>query len=160
MNTCYISLGSNLENPLSQVNCALQAIAELGEITLQSSWYESAAIGPGDQPSYINGVIALETHLSPPELLSALQAIENQQGRKRIVRWGARTLDLDILLFNSITLHNEKLTIPHPCMQERNFVIYPLHEIAPDLQLPDGEFIADIKSTLLPQGLEKLRQKG
>lgn len=160
MNTCYISLGSNLENPLVQVTQATEAISQLGEITLHSSWYHSTAIGPGEQPSYINGVICLVTTLSPLELLKALQTIENRQGRKRTIRWGARTLDLDILLFNDCVISSEELTIPHPRMQERNFVMTPLYEISPDLLFPNQQAIADIMSTLSPQGLEKFHQNG
>ncbi len=158
MNTCYISLGSNLENPLFQVTRAIGSMTELGKITAQSSWYKSTAIGPGEQPEYINGVICLLTELSPWELLKALQKIENLQARKRTVRWGARTLDLDILLFNDISIDTEELTIPHPRMLERNFVITPLHEISPTLSLPNQQTVTDIMLSLSPQGLEKLHQ--
>lgn len=156
MNTCYIGLGSNLENPLGQVQQAADAIKALGSIRAQSSWYQSKAIGPGKQPDYINGVICLETGLTAPQLLLSLQAIENRHGRKRTVRWGARTLDLDILLFNDEIISSEHLTIPHPHMLERNFVMVPLQEIAPELRLPNQQTVTAIIATLSQQGLEKL----
>ena len=163
MNLAYIALGSNLENPLQQVTAATTAIAGLGNIVRLSAWYRSRAVGPAElpeysQPDYINGVLALTTALSPEELLDALQSIEQAQGRIRTIRWGARTLDLDILLFNQATLQTPRLSIPHPHMTLRNFVVVPLHEIAPDLILPDGRTIADILATLHTEGLEKLGQ--
>lgn len=155
MNITYIGIGSNLESPLTQVNHAVAAITRIGHVNARSSWYESVAIGPGEQPNYINGVICLETILDPDNLLQALQNIENAQGRVRNIRWGARTLDLDILLFNNILLDTDQLTIPHPRMLERHFVIYPLYEIAPTLLLPNKQSIAEIISGLSSQGLEK-----
>jgi 2-amino-4-hydroxy-6-hydroxymethyldihydropteridine diphosphokinase len=156
MNICYISLGSNLDQPLQQVNLALSAIAQLGTITAQSSWYKSKAIGPGVQDDYINGVICLHTPLLATELLLKLQDIEHQQGRIRILRWGARTLDLDILLFNNITINTPSLSIPHPRLTERNFVVFPLYEISPQLILPNNHPIKDLIDTLSNKGLEKL----
>lgn len=158
MNTCYIALGSNLDHPLQQVTRAIPHINTLGHITAQSSWYKSTAIGPGKQPDYINGVVCLETLLSAHELLAALQDIEKLHGRQRDIRWGARTLDLDILLFNDDTLSTEDLVIPHPRMFERNFVMYPLYEIAPNLAFPNHTNIFTIINSLLSQGLEKLHQ--
>lgn len=158
MNLCYIALGSNLQNPLQQVTQAVASIRLLGCVTAQSPWYKSKAIGPGDQPDYINGVIALETLLEPLELLHQLQHIEQQQQRIRNIRWGARTLDLDILLFNNIKLDSAELTLPHPRIQERNFVVFPLFDIVPELILPNGQALTMIKSTLDTQGLEKLSQ--
>lgn len=160
MNIAYIAFGSNLEQPEQQVRQALAAVARLGEITATSSFYRSLAIGPGEQPDYLNGVVALRTILTPWQLLSQLQAIENQQGRKRLVRWGPRTLDLDILLFNNQTLAEEQLTIPHPRILERNFVLVPLLEIAPHIQLPSGEKIQPFQQQLGMSGLEKWAQKG
>ena len=156
MNTAYIALGSNLDSPLQHVTDATQAIGLLGTITAHSSWYRSKAIGPGEQDDYINGVICLETRLTAYELLQALQQIEDRHGRERRIRWGARTLDLDILLYNDQTIDSSRLTIPHPRMLERNFVIYPLHEIAPELQFGNNTSITTIKNSLSSQGLEKL----
>lgn len=156
MNISYIALGSNLESPMQQVTAAINEIAKLGNITNQSSWYKSTAVGPGTQDDYINGVLCLETPLIAEELLDKLQAIENLQGRVRDIRWGARTLDLDILLFNNDVTNTEKLIVPHPRMSERNFVIFPLCEIAPEAQLTNNQSVLDIQNTLSQQGLEKL----
>ncbi|HEY9034408.1 MAG TPA: 2-amino-4-hydroxy-6-hydroxymethyldihydropteridine diphosphokinase [Pseudomonadales bacterium] len=157
-NTCYIALGSNLQDPLNQAEQAVIACAALGRISAVSPWYCSKAIGPGEQPDYINGVLCLHTALEPLQLLASLQDIENRQGRQRHIRWGARTLDLDILLYNQLSLSLPDLNLPHPRMHERNFVIYPLYDIAPTLTLPDGRTIATIKAQLDQQGLEKYRQ--
>ena len=141
---CFIALGSNLDDPASQLRRAVQQLHALPQTQLQhiSPVYQNPAIGPGEQPDYLNAVIALDTKLSPHELLHALQTIENQQGRRREIRWGARSLDLDILLYGDLQLPAPDLEIPHPRMLLRNFVLYPLHDIAPDLQLPDGSSLS------------------
>jgi 2-amino-4-hydroxy-6-hydroxymethyldihydropteridine diphosphokinase len=156
MTLTYIALGSNLEQPLLQVTQAITALKTLGNLQAQSPWYRSQAIGPADQPDYINGVVALETELSPHELLKQLQAIEQKQGRVRDIRWGARTLDLDILLYGEQIIESADLQIPHPRMKERAFVIFPLSDIAPQLQLPCGENVMQLKPALQQQQLEKL----
>lgn len=141
MSHSYIALGSNLGQPLAQLRAAVQAIASLPQTTIAaiSPVYRSAAVGPGDQPDYLNAVLRLETTLAPLALLEQLQAIETEQGRERDIRWGARTLDLDILLYDTITSENPRLTLPHPRMAERNFVLYPLRDVAQvNLMLPDG----------------------
>ncbi len=138
---CYIALGSNQRQPLSQLREAVIAIDRMPDSQLgaMSHAYRSAAVGPGDQPDYLNAALQLDTRLSADTLLAALQAIENAQGRERAVRWGPRTLDLDILLYGDQTIASEHLQIPHPRMTERDFVLYPLLEVAgPNLMLPDG----------------------
>ena len=142
----FIGLGSNLDKPAEQITQALDAMAKLAHCTQLecAHWYSSKAIGPGDQPDYINTVASLNTTLTPRELLGALQGIENQQGRQRDIRWGARTLDLDLLLYNDIQLHSEELTLPHPALKQRNFVLVPLYDLAPALVLPDGSPLADL----------------
>jgi len=112
----YISLGSNLNNPSQQIQHALQALSTLVESQLvdHSPWYRSRAIGPGQQPDYINGVVALDTHLNPEALLLQLLELETAQGRKRVERWAARTLDLDILLYGDQIVATDRLKIPHP----------------------------------------------
>ena len=141
---CFIALGSNLDHPEQQVQRACQALASLPDSRLEaiSPWYLSTPIGPGRQPDYINGVAELSTNLPATELLKQLQAIENQQQRVRKERWGPRTLDLDILLYGNQCINLPELTVPHPRMMERNFVLYPLADIAPDLQFPDGTSLA------------------
>lgn len=140
MSIVYIALGSNLNMPIQQLNLAIQAMADLPdtEIKKVSSLYQSQPLGPQDQPDYVNAVACLETELSPLALLDALQNIENGQGRIRLRHWGERTLDLDILLYDNQIIHNERLTVPHYDMQNREFVIVPLYEISPELILPDG----------------------
>jgi len=136
--TAYIGLGSNLENPRDQVTRALEELAAIPETTLidASSLYRSAPIGPEGQPDYINAVARLKTRLSPLQLLDALQTIEDAHGRVREERWGARTLDLDLLLYGEQHIQHERLTVPHPEMHRRAFVLVPLAEIAPELEIP------------------------
>ena len=155
--TAYVGLGSNLEDPLVQIKRALTALAKLQpQTTLRvSALYKSQAIGPGEQPDYLNGVVELTTTLPPLTLLGALQAIEHQQGRQRALKWGARTLDLDILLYEDITLHSDRLELPHPRLEERNFVIYPLYDLAPDLVLPNGRRLEDAKRACSSEGISK-----
>ena len=110
-----------------------------------SPFYGSAAIGPGQQPDYVNAVAQIDTTLSPQALLTALQLVEQQQGRERgPERWLPRTLDLDILLYGDQVVNQPHLHIPHPRMCERNFVLLPLQDLAPDLVLPDGRRVRDL----------------
>ncbi len=134
----YISLGSNLDQPEHQVLSAVEEIAAIPHLTLTdaSRLYRSAPVGPGDQDDYINAVVEVETTLAPLDLLDALQAIETKHHRKRIERWGARTLDLDILLYGQETIESERLVVPHKEMHWRNFVLMPLADINPLLALP------------------------
>lgn len=140
----YIALGSNLGNPAQQVRDALLAIDQLPDTYLlaHSSLYQSAPMGPQDQPPFINAVAKVHTKLAPLELLDKLQAIENQQGRVRKEHWGARTIDLDIVLYDHTIMQTERLTLPHYGAKERDFVLVPLAEISPNLVFPDGEAIS------------------
>lgn len=145
MNRAYIGLGSNLEDPMRQVSEALQELHDIAQTRVAgcSSLYRSDPVGPPGQPDYINAVAALDTELEPEQLLDALQAIEQAHQRVRKVHWGPRTLDLDILLFGNRIIASERLTVPHAWMLERGFVLWPLAEIAPDLELPDGSLLSD-----------------
>lgn len=136
---CYIGLGSNLEDPRQQVTDALNELAELEKCHLvqASSLYRSDPVGPPGQPDYINAVACLDTALPAEQLLDQLQAIEQAHDRKRIQHWGPRTLDLDILLYGDQVVNSGRLTVPHAFMTERSFVLWPLAEIAAELQLPD-----------------------
>lgn len=136
----FVALGSNLNNPEQQVLSGIAALKKLGntQLLVRSSLYQSAAIGPGAQANYINAVVKLSTLLTPLQLLDALQLIESQHGRTRNIRWESRTLDLDILLYNNERIASSRLSIPHPEMLKRNFVLYPLYEIEPNLVLPNG----------------------
>ena len=141
MTPCYIALGSNLGEPLQQLRSATRALASLPRTRLDaiSSAYASAAVGPGEQPDYLNAAARLSTELQPLEMLDALQAIELQQGRTRGERWTARTLDLDLLFHGDARLETSRLTLPHPRIGERNFVLYPLRDVVEaNLMLPDG----------------------
>jgi len=159
MATAYIALGANLGEPLVQTQRALKQIAALPEthVTATSSWYRSRAIGP-QQPDYLNGVVRIETTLPPLALLDALQQIELAHGRERQLHWGPRTLDLDLLLYDRLTLHSERLTLPHPQLALRNFVLVPLLELAPQLVLPDGRDIATLVTRLGHDGLAHWQQ--
>ena len=132
MTPVYLALGSNLDDPAMQLHAALVEFAALPHcrIVAASSAYRSEAIGPGNQADYLNAVLMLNTSLSAVELLSATQAIETKRGRVRSERWAARTLDIDILLFGDEIINTTTLQVPHPRMAERNFVLYPLAEIA------------------------------
>ncbi|KRW59242.1 2-amino-4-hydroxy-6-hydroxymethyldihydropteridine diphosphokinase [Pseudomonas sp. TTU2014-080ASC] len=159
MERVYIGLGSNLETPLEQLRSALSALAELPQTQLsgQSSFYISDPLGPADQPRYVNAVAALDTELSPLQLLDALQTIEQNQGRvRKAERWGPRTLDLDILLFGERQLNEPRLVVPHYHIHARAFVLYPLAELAADLVLPDGRPLIQLLAACPFEGLERL----
>lgn len=151
MAVCYIGLGSNLMNPQQQIQRAVDRIrthADLNEIAL-SSLYCSQPMGPQDQPEYMNAVMGIETTLAPTALLDVLQAIEQQAGRVRKgERWGARVLDLDILLYNQEIINTPRLTVPHYGMKVREFVLIPLAEIAPKLILPCKNNVATLASNI------------
>ncbi|QOL26700.1 2-amino-4-hydroxy-6-hydroxymethyldihydropteridine diphosphokinase [Thalassotalea sp. LPB0316] len=153
----YIGLGSNLNAPIDQVEQAITALntIEHTQLVKRSSLYGSKPMGPQDQPDYVNAVVALETSLTPIALLDALQAIELAFGRERIKgnRWGARVLDLDILLIDNLIINSERLVVPHYGMCEREFVLLPLAEIAPDLILPDGSKLQTFSDKIERNGL-------
>ncbi len=135
-----IGLGSNLADPVAQVRQAFAALARLPDTRLvgRSSLWRSTPMGPADQPDYVNAVAMLETGLAPLDLLDALQAIEQEQGRMRDgTRWGPRTLDLDLLLYGETIMNDTRLIIPHPGLCERDFVLVPLLEVAgPEWPVP------------------------
>ncbi len=155
----YIGLGSNLDDPKAHLDKAREAVASLDGVQEKgfSSLYSSPPMGPQDQPDYINAVMCVRTGLSAHELLKQLQAIENSQGRVRLQRWGARTLDLDILLYGNDSISTEDLIIPHIGLAERAFVLYPLQEIAGDeLLVPGLGFLGDLLKKCPKNGLKKL----
>lgn len=138
MTDAYIGLGSNLDGPEQQLRDAFVAINHIPGTTLSdvSSFYRSRPVGPAGQPDYINAVAHVVTTLSAVDLLHQLQAIEDRQGRTREVRWGPRTLDLDLLLYGDKVINEKHLVVPHPELRKRAFVLYPLHEIAPRIEIP------------------------
>lgn len=154
----YIGLGSNLAEPAEQLRSALDALAkaEGTRLAAVSGFYASDSLLPG-QPRYTNAVAALDTTLEPLQLLDALQAIENDQGRVRQERWGPRTLDLDVLLFGQQVLDSPRLKVPHYHMHARPFVLYPLAELVPaDFVLADGRSLAQLLAACPFSGLERL----
>jgi len=134
----YIGLGSNLNNPKAQIEKALSAINRVEEISLKevSSFYESRPLLDMPGPNYINAVCGVETSLSAIDLLDVCQSIEDDQKRVREVKWGSRTIDLDILLYEQQVISNERLSIPHPEIANRAFVLVPLHEIDKEMKVP------------------------
>lgn len=158
MVAAYIGLGSNLGNPTEQLSRALAELAQIPctELNSHSSLYLSPPMGGMDQPDYINAVAGLETALEPEELLHNLQAIESAHGRIRGERWGARTLDLDLLVYGSKIIDTPNLKMPHPGLCERAFVLYPLYEIAPDLEIPGCGCIIDLLNSCPVDGLKKI----
>ncbi len=141
----YIGLGSNLENPMAQLDRAIDALKKHDDLKnlRVSSIYGSKPVGPQDQPDYINAVATFETNLSPIVLLDLLQSIEQSQRRVRERHWGPRTLDLDLLLYGQETIQLPRLTVPHPFMLERGFVIKPLSDLAPDMLLANGKTVTE-----------------
>lgn len=162
----FIGLGSNLEDPESQVKTALRELAELPETNWleASSLYRSAPLQAEEvstaQPDYINAVAALDTRLEPWALLDQLQALENRHGRLREEHWGPRTLDLDLLLYGEAQIHDQRLTVPHPGLYERNFVLYPLAELVASLGreivIPGARDLASLLEACGETGLDKL----
>ena len=135
MKTVYVALGSNLNNPLNQLKQAVQSLQAFAINFEVSPFYGSKPVGPQDQPDYVNAIVKFETDLT---------ALENSQGRVRLRRWGERTLDLDIILYGNEQIQNERLTVPHIEMQNREFVIVPMYDLSPDFVLPSGQKLAEI----------------
>jgi len=158
LSIAYVGLGSNLDNPHFQLDSAVDALRQTKNISavVCSHYYSSKAVGPGEQPDYVNAAIKCATSLSPIELLTELQRIENAHGRQRKVRWGARTLDLDLLLYDDVCLDEPTLQIPHPEIRNRNFVLYPLQDLNSQLVFPSGEKIADVMLSVSMSDLHRI----
>lgn len=163
MKRAFIALGSNLSNPILQVNNALEALKHIPQTQLlkQSSLYKTAPIDCPQRsaepvPDFINAVAEVQTALSPEALLDAIHAIENIAGRERPYINAPRVLDCDLLLYENITQQTEKLTLPHPRMHLRGFVLLPLFEIAPQLNLPNHGKIATLMTPNLLIGIQKI----
>jgi len=158
----YIGLGSNLEDPVRQVRRALDELNALPQTRLlrRSPLYRSPPHGPAEQPDYVNAVAMLETRLDPQALLDGLHRIEHRHGRVRAMHWGPRTLDLDLLLYADRRIDSQHLTVPHPQMHQRAFVLVPLHDIAPDLRLPGLGLLAERLREVDASDLQLLAQPG
>jgi 2-amino-4-hydroxy-6-hydroxymethyldihydropteridine diphosphokinase len=155
----YVGAGSNLDDPRSQVLAALARLARIPRtrVPLTSSLYSSRPFGPISQPDFVNAAAGLLTQLSPEALLQELKAIEAAMGRPaEHVRWGPRVVDLDLLSYGHVRSVDPQLTLPHPGIVERNFVLYPLAEIAPDLELPGLGRVAELKTRVTSEGLALL----
>ena len=155
MNTAYVALGANIGDPTATVLAAFAALANLPEsrVVHTSSLYRTAPVGLKNQPDFINAVAALETGLAPEELLDALLDLEARFGRVRRDRNGPRTLDLDLLLYDDIELDLPRLTLPHPRLHLRAFVLHPLAEISPGLTIPGRGHIAAWLPAVANQGI-------
>lgn len=156
----YVALGSNVGDPEGQLRVALASLAGLEDTRLVacSRIYRTRPQGgPPGQPHYLNAVARLATRLVPMALLRALQAIEQRSGRQRVERWGPRTLDLDLLLYGEVVLSSPELTLPHPRMAERAFVLEPLAEVAPEgLWVPGAGALRDLRARCLSLGITPL----
>jgi len=161
----YIGLGANLGDRFAALSSATSALRALPGCALLrcSPWYESSPLGPADQPDYLNGVCLLTTPLKPLQLLHELQTIEAAHGRDRnatgAVRWGARALDLDLLLYGDEVINTARLTVPHPGIASRSFVLQPLYDIAPTLHVPEAGKVSELlakceKYDIRPASLE------
>jgi 2-amino-4-hydroxy-6-hydroxymethyldihydropteridine diphosphokinase len=158
MHQAFIAIGSNLQNPQAQVERALQTIANKANIKLikASSLYKTAPVGYDNQPDFINAVAQIQTDLSPIALLHTLLAIEMQHGRERQFPNAPRVLDLDVLLYENIEINTPELTLPHPRMHTRGFVMLPLAEIAPKIDIGMYGYADDLAAKCDNQGVSKL----
>ncbi len=156
----WIGLGSNLNDPETRIRTALDDLRCLERCTLRavSALYRSAPMGPADQPDYVNAVARLATTLSPEALLDALQAIEHRHARVRGRHWGPRTLDLDLLLFGQVVIATPRLSVPHPGIAVRNFVLYPLAELDPGLAIPGLGVVEELLEQCPKTGLSRLEE--
>jgi len=157
----YVGMGSNLDDPAGQLATAVEALGALSGCVLcgVSGFWRSAPMGPQDQPEYVNAVAGLVTTLDPEELLRSLQGIERAQGRRRDgPRWGPRTLDLDLLAYGGEVRSSEALTLPHPGVGVRPFVLVPLAELAPSLRLPGLGRVEALASRCGREGLVRLEE--
>lgn len=156
MVTCYIGIGANLGNMQDTIRAACEQLRQHSAIKAfrVASLYQSKPMGPQDQPDYLNTVASFQTALEAEELLDLLQSLENRAGRVRKQHWGPRTLDLDLLLYGNTFIQSERLTVPHPGLREREFVVIPLAELAPDLILPDGTALQNLARSFSPSTLQ------
>lgn len=155
----YVALGSNLDEPLVQIERAFAALARLDRCRLiaRSRLYKTQPLGPQDQPEFINAAAGLLTMLSPRELLVELKRLERELGRAQpIVRWGPRVIDLDLLVYADARISEDDLTVPHRGLPERNFVLYPLRDLAPELLVPGHGRVSQLAARVGGAGLALL----
>lgn len=156
----YIGIGSNLDEPQLQVQAAFASLAHLhrSRLICRSRMYRSAPLGPQDQPEFVNAVAGLLTQLTPRELLTELKRLESTLGRQTpVVRWGPRRIDFDLLVYAAERVDEADLTVPHPGVPVRNFVLYPLLDIAPDLIVPGHGRVKDLAARVSRAGLTPIQ---
>ena len=151
-----LSLGANLGDRLAALQHAVDTLAELGPLAAVSDVYETDPVGGPEQPDYYNAVVTLDTQEAPREVLAAAQRAEQAKGRTREVRWGARTLDVDVLAYGDLVSDEPELTLPHPRALERAFVLIPWAEIDPQFRLPDGRTVAEAALVVSADGIRRL----
>lgn len=158
MKEAYVALGSNLGDPIAQIEQAILSLSQIPQTVLRarSSLYRTPPWGKTDQPAFVNAVVKIETSCSPHALFEYLQAIEKSQKKKKIEKWGPRTIDCDLILYGNEVMESAELTLPHPRMFVRGFVLIPLAEIAPALIFPMGKSITDLLVQCDCAGIEKL----
>ncbi len=154
----YVAIGSNLESPRERVLEAMERLSSLGAagVLLRSHLYLSRPMGPQDQPDFVNAAVGLLTQLSPREMLAGLLDIERSMGRNRRERWGARVIDLDLVWMVDAAVEEPGLTVPHPGVSIRNFVLYPLAEIAPTINIPGMGIVLDLQLKVGGDGISIL----
>ena len=156
MTNVFLGIGGNLGERRVMLRAAVAEIRGVLDNVRVSSLYETAAWGVTDQPAFLNAVVRGRTSLPPLELLDALQAIENELGRVRGRRWGARLIDIDILLYGAEVIDEPRLTVPHPLMTQRGFVLRPLADLAAGLTLPDGSLVGELLTTVDQSDLRQI----
>ena len=156
MTNVFLGIGGNLGERRAMLRSAVAEIRGVLEDVRVSSLYETAAWGVTDQPAFLNAVVRGRTSLPPLELLDALQAIENELGRVRGRRWGARVIDIDILLYGAEVIDEPRLTVPHPLMTQRGFVLRPFADLAAGLTLPDGSLVGELLTTVDQSDLRQI----
>ncbi|TXF11457.1 2-amino-4-hydroxy-6-hydroxymethyldihydropteridine diphosphokinase [Pelomicrobium methylotrophicum] len=158
MTRAFIALGSNLQRPERQVLAAIRELDQMPGVTVvkRSSLYRTQPVGYVDQPEFINAVVEVETSLRPRELLAALLSLERLHGRQRTFPNAPRTLDLDLLMYEGVVIEEPGLTLPHPRMHERAFVLVPLAEIAPEVEIPGHGRVRELATSMPGQGITRL----
>lgn len=159
----YVALGSNLDQPVVQIERAFTALAQLPRTRLiaRSRLYKTQPMGPQDQPEFINAAAGLLTMLAPRELLVELKSLERELGRAEpVVRWGPRVIDLDLLVHADARISENDLTVPHPGLPDRNFVLYPLRDLAPELLVPGHGRVSQLAARVGGAGLALLTDPG
>ena len=159
----YVALGSNLSDPRRQVEGAFRALAGLADARLvaRSNLWRSQPLGPQDQPEFVNAAAGLVTTIPAHEFLASLKALERELGKTEpVARWGPRLIDLDLLVFSDLRVDEPGLTLPHPGLHQRNFVLYPLSEIAAELWVPGLARVCRLRERVSPAGIERLAARG